>query len=151
MLRYDREDSLLYLGTRLLRGRTGPRLQGAAGWSLGLAARGERLECPRDPGEEYVETGGELAFEWFGRRGWWSLAPAAGWRQYLGPSDGSDSALLSGIHSSFAFYELAVFGDQPLPGSLRLRLSGMGRMEAHSDGTEDARSLYFSLDLRRLF
>jgi len=27
----------------------------------------------------------------------------------------------------------------------------MGRVEAHGDGTEDARSLYFSLDLRRLF
>jgi hypothetical protein len=35
--------------------------------------------------------------------------------------------------------------------SLRLRLSGMGRAEAHSDGTADARSLYFSLDLRRIF
>ena len=43
-----------------------------------------------------------------------------------------------------------MFGDQPLPGSLRLRLSGMGRAVVHSDGTEDARSLYFSLDLRRL-
>jgi len=151
LLRYDREDSLLYLGTRVLRGRTGPRLQGAAGWSLGLAARGERLESPRDPGEEYVETGGELAFEWLGRRGWWSLAPAAGWREYLGPLGGSGPASLPGIHSSFAFYELTVFGEQPLPGSLCLRLSGMGRAEAHSDGAEDARSLYFSLDLRRLF
>ena len=103
LLRYDREDSLLYLGTRVLRGRTGPRLQGAAGWSLRLAARGERLQSPRDPGEEYVETGGELAFEWFGRRGWWSLAPAAGWREYPGASDGSASVSLSGIHSSFAF------------------------------------------------
>ena len=36
-------------------------------------------------------------------------------------------------------------------GIVRLRLSGMGRVEAHGDGTEDARSLYFSLDLRRLF
>ena len=46
--------------------------------------------------------------------------------------------------------ELAVFGDQPPPGSLRLRLSRMGRVEAHSDGTEEARSLYFSRDLRKL-
>ena len=77
--------------------------------------------------------------------------PAASRREYPGTSDGSGSVSLPGIHSSFAFYELAVFGDQPLPGSLRLRLSGMGRVEAHRGGTDDARSLYFSLDLRRLF
>jgi len=151
LLRYDREDSLLYLGTRVLRLRTGPRLHGVAGWSLGLAACGERLECPRDPGEEYAEAGGELAFEWLGRRGWWSLAPAAGWREYLGASGGAALATLPDLHSSFAFYELALFGDQPLPGSLRLRLSGTGRAEVHGDGTDDARSLYFSVDVRRLF
>jgi hypothetical protein len=66
-------------------------------------------------------------------------------------SGGSGSVSLPGIHSLFAFYELAVFGDQPLAGSLRLRLSGMGRAEVHSDGAEDSRSLYFSLDVRRLF
>ena len=40
---------------------TGPHSRppgwGAAGWSLGLAARGERLECSRDPGVEYIEAG----------------------------------------------------------------------------------------------
>ena len=77
--------------------------------------------------------------------------PAASRREYPGTSDGSGSVSLPGIHSSFAFYELAVFGDQPVPGSLRLRLSGMGRADVRREGAEDSRSLYFSLDLRRLF
>ena len=76
--------------------------------------------------------------------------PAAGRREHLGTSGGSGSVSLPGIHSSSAFYELAVFGDQPVPGSLRLRLSGMGRADVRREGA-DSRSLYFSLDLRRIF
>ena len=151
LLRYDHEDSVLYLDTRVARGRAGPRWQSATGWSLSAALRVERLLSPRDPGEEYAETGGELGVEWLGRRGWWSAVPAAGWREYLRPSGEPGPASLPGMHSSFAFYELTLFGDQSLPGALRLRVAGTGRLECHTAHEQDAGSLYFSVDLRRLF
>ena len=151
LLRYDHEDSVLYLDTRVARGRTGPRWQNAAGWSLSAALRVERLSSPRDPGEEYAETGGELGVEWLGLHGWWSAAHAAGWREYLHPSGEPGPTSLPGMHSSFAFYELTLFGDQPLPPALRLRVAGTGRLEYHTAHEQDAGSLYFSIDLRRLF
>jgi hypothetical protein len=42
-------------------------------------------------------------------------------------------------------------GDQPLPGELRVRLFAYLRFERHTEAAEDARSLYFSLDVRRVF
>ena len=56
-----------------------------------------------------------------------------------------------GLHSSYAFYEIDLLADQALPGSLRLRAYVDARLESHVDHTQDARSLYFSLDLRRIF
>ena len=55
------------------------------------------------------------------------------------------------LHSSFAFGEMQVFGDQGLPARLRARVLVDGRMEWHEDQSQNSRSLYFSLDLRRLF
>jgi len=151
VLRYEQQDSVLYLDASVLRARLGPRWQDSGGRSVSLAARGERLTSPRDPGEDYDEAGGELTAEWLGLRGWWSVAPAAGWRQYRDTSAWAAGSSLPGVHSSFAFYEVTLFGDQPLPGALRLRVSGAGRVEVHTDRTQDTRSLYFSVDLRRLF
>ncbi len=47
------------------------------------------------------------------------------------------------MRTSFTWVELALIGDQPLTGALRLRVSGTGRLETHRARTEDARSLYF--------
>jgi hypothetical protein len=55
------------------------------------------------------------------------------------------------LHSSFDFVELTGFLDQPLPGKLRARATAAVRSERHDVADHDARSLYFSLDLRRLF
>ena len=59
------------------------------------------------------------------------------------------SALLD-LHSSFAFYELDGFVDQRLPGRLTVRAMTSLRYEKHTDPSEDAASLYLSLELRWL-
>ena len=45
---------------------------------------------------------------------------------------------------------MGLLGEQPIAGDLRLRLSASVRFESHVDSLQDARSLYFSLDLRKL-
>jgi hypothetical protein len=147
---YDREDTTLFFDTRVFRARIGPRLQSASVWSLSLGPRAEWLRSPRDPGEQYREVAAQFELEWWGGHGWWSVTPAVGWRAYDDASSGVNFAT-PGMHSSYAFYELEWFGDQPLPAGLRLRALGTGRLERHEVDAEDARSLYFSLDVRRLF
>jgi hypothetical protein len=145
--RYAVEDSTLYFDYTVARARCGPRFSADAGWSLELGARGERLRAALAPSEDYDEAAGYAGFEWLGGGGWWSVTPVGGWRDYGGaPENGWPS-----IHSSFAFLEAGVLGDQPLPGSLRFRVTGTARVEWHLDESQDARSLYFSFELRRLF
>jgi hypothetical protein len=108
------------------------------------------LESPREPGEEYRELAGLIEMEYFGRGAWWSVVPVGGWRDY-GDAVSSDSLGFIELHSSFAFAEVTMLVDQSLPGALRLRLLGTTRFEWHIDPAQDARSLYFSLDLRRVF
>ena len=74
------------------------------------------------------------------------MIPVAGWRDY---DEAPDATV--GIHSSYSFAEINVLADQALPGALRLRAYVNGRLESHVDHAQDARSLYFSLDLRKLF
>lgn len=149
-LQYDLPDSSLYFDYRTARLAAGPRFGGDRGWALWAAPRVEALFAPWNPGEEYVEGAVQLELESFAGRAWWSVTPAAGWRSYR--DDPVAAALgLEDLRSSYAFAELAAHGDQPLPGALRLRLNANARLEAHADESQDAASLYFSLDVRKIF
>ena len=55
------------------------------------------------------------------------------------------------LHSSYLFIEAELFADHGLPDRLRARVSGNARLEHHEDPSQDASSLYCSLDLRRSF
>ncbi|MBI5710546.1 MAG: hypothetical protein HZC42_09625 [Candidatus Eisenbacteria bacterium] len=150
-LQYDVEDNTLFFDSRLWHARLSARLQTGAAWSLEAGPRGERLSSPREVGESYDEIGGAFELESLAAHAWWSVTPAAGWRAYEPAAAQPGVPALPGLHSDFAFYEVTVLGDQPLPGALRFRVSGTARLEAHTDSSQDARSLYFSFDLRRLF
>ena len=143
-MHYDVEDDLLFFDYQILRARLGPRFEHRA-WTVALESRAEALRARRNTTERYREAGGATELEYLGSRSWWSVTPAAGWRDY---DDDPDDAPL---HSSFAFYEIAAAGDQSLIAGLRVRLFLNGRLEYHVDKAQDARSLYFSLDVRRLF
>lgn len=147
-MKYDLEDDLLYFNYQIVRARLGPRLERGS-MALTLGPRAEVLVARRSPSEQYRDIGGAFEFEYLGARTWWSVTPAAGWRDYSEPS--AVDSLSIGLHSSFAFYEIAVIADQALSGALRVRLFGNARYESHVDSAQDARSLYFSLDVRRLF
>ncbi|MGH3118858.1 MAG: hypothetical protein ACRDQ2_17440, partial [Gaiellales bacterium] len=144
---YRQQDSVLFFDQALLRFQLGPRVQPGLGWSVWAGPRFERLSSALQPAEAYREIGGAAEIGIFLGQSWWSLAPAAGLRDYDDPSGGA----LPGIHSSFVFTELQAFGDQPIAAGLRLRLFATARFEDHDDSTQDARSLYFSFDVRRLF
>jgi hypothetical protein len=144
-LQYDLEDSTIFFDYRLARARLGVRLEGDSRWTLTVGPRAEVLSSRLAPGEEYREIGGAVEVEVLGSGSWWNVTPAAGWRDYH--RDG-DAGLTSSLHSSFAFYELEAFVDQPLPARLRLRGLTTLRYEAHTDPTQNAGSLYLSVQLR---
>lgn len=145
IMRYDAADSSLYFDYRVSRARVTPRLERPT-WSLAIGPRAEWMVAARAPAEEYIEWAGLVELEAFPGTSWWTLSPAAGWRGY-GVESAPDLAVL---HSSYSFLEVALMLDQPLTASVRLRGSGLGRIEWHRDPSQDARSLYFSLELRRL-
>ena len=147
-IQYDREDTTLFFDYQIVRVFAGPRFLAGTSWSLGVGPRVEWFLSPRDPGERYRELAGQLEFEWFGGGAWWNLSPAAGWRAY---DSGANAGTEPGLHSSYGFGELLLFGDQPVAGGWRVRALGNGRAEFHTDSAEDARSLYFSLDVRKIF
>jgi hypothetical protein len=147
-MKYDLEDDLLFFNYQVARARLGPRVERGP-FALTLESRGEALFAPLSEGEEYREVGGAFEIEYLAAHAWWSLTPAAGWRDYSEAA--SEDSLDIGLHSSFAFYELGAIADQALPGQMRLRLFANARYESHVDAAQDARSLYFSLDVRRLF
>jgi hypothetical protein len=146
-IQYDLEDSTLFFDYQELRARVGPRLQRGT-LSLALGPRIEAVFARLDPSEGYQEIAAMAEVESLGSGTWWSVIPIAGWRDYDEPAPGAEAI---GVHSSYAFYEIGVMADQAVPGGFRLRLFGNARFESHVDDAEDARSLYFSLDLRRLF
>jgi hypothetical protein len=149
-IQYDVQDSTLYFDYQILRARAGPRFGAGRAWSVTVGPRGEALFSRLDPSEGYQEIAGAVELECLGRGAWWSVTPAAGWRDYDELPVTTPDAI-GGLHSSYAFYEIGILGDQVLPGGLRLRAFANARYESHIDATQDARSLYFSLDLRRLF
>ena len=144
-LQYDVEDSNVFFDYRTTRARLRVQFDGGARWTLSAGPRGERLASPLSSGEGYREIGGAVEFELLGRRAVWSLTPAAGWREY---DQAPGTALSANLHSSYAFYELDGFVDQPLLDRLRLRALTALRYESHTDPSQDAGSLYLSVQLR---
>lgn len=144
-LQYDVEEPDVYFDYQVARARLALRHERDARWSLAAGPRAERLASRLSPGEEYLEVGGAVEFEWLGRRSLWSVSPSAGWREYDGVAG---DALASGVHSSYAFYQLDAFVDQPLPAGMRLRAIVGLRHEAHTDPSQDAASVQLSTQLR---
>jgi hypothetical protein len=147
-MRYDVEDSTLYFDYQILRARAGPR-RDAGGWGVSAGPRAELLRSPTNPVEAYVEFGGFVDVEYIGP-GFWTFSPSIGRRAYRETTSG-DAFSATAVHSPYTFFEVSLVGDQPLGGGVRLRALGAGRLERHGDSADDARSLYFSLDVRRLF
>jgi hypothetical protein len=145
---YDVQDTAIYFNYNVGRVRLGPRFDRLASWSVSFGPAGEILRSALNPAESYQEIGGYLEVEFLGLGGWWSVSPNAGWRAY---EEGAGDAADLGVHSSFAYYELSLFGDQRLPGGMRLRAVATARTEPHTDSIDNATSLYFSVDVRRLF
>ena len=149
-LRYDLQDSTLYFDYQTIRLTAGPRLGGAGTWSAWLAPRAEMLSSGWNPGEEYFETALAIETEALVGRSWWSVTPAAGWREY-GDDPVAAAQGIGSPRSSYAFAELSAFGDQQVAGGVRMRLLAHARLEAHQDDSQNASSLYFSLDVRKIF
>jgi hypothetical protein len=146
-VQYDVQDSTIYFDYQELRARLAPRWTSGT-TSLALGPRLDVLLARLNPSEGYQEIAAMGEFESLALGAWWNVIPIAGWRDYDEPADPDDSI---GLHSSYSFVEINVLADQALPGALRLRAYVNGRFESHIDHAQDARSLYFSLDLRRLF
>jgi hypothetical protein len=144
-MQYDLEDSTVFFDYQIARARLGPRYESEGHWSLSAGPRAEILSSRLNPGESYRELGGAIEFEVLSSRALWSVTPAAGWRAY--DQTPATTASVS-LHSSYAFYELDVFADQALAERLRLRTSTSLRFELHTDDSQDAGSIYLSMQLR---
>jgi hypothetical protein len=149
---YDEEDSTFF-GHLVVRLELGPEWE-SGGWTVRWGPRAEWLRS-RVAAERYREFAGFAEVEWSGLGSWWTAGPAAGWRGYENlppatPADPSLPALAEG-RSSYSFLELDLAVDRPLFAGTRVRVAGAWRQEAHTDGLEDTRSLYFSSEVRRLF
>ena len=147
MTRYDLEDSTLFFDYQVLRAQLALGYEREPSWNASLGPRAEVLQSRLDPAEGYREAGGALDVEFLGSGSWWSVTPAAGWREY----DRTATDGLGGqpLHSSYAFYAFELIADQALPAGLRLRAITSLRWEYHLDPAQDARSVYGSLELIR--
>ena len=148
--RYDQPDSILYFDYHVLRASFATRLEDLGALALSAGPRLQWLRSPRDPAEAYDEREGALEIEWLGPGAWWSVAPAVGWRDYVLKATGNRFEDV-GIHSSYWFLELIAFGEQALGARWHARATASARDEHHRDASQNARSLYFSLDIRILF
>lgn len=153
IVRYDTPDSLIEFDYRLSGGRLWVRREFGTSWRVSTGPRAEWLEAPLSPTENYREVAWQADVERLTGTAWWNLAPAAGHRRY----DPAPSAALAtdlvarATRSSFDFLEVSGFFDQPVPWGVRFRALGTARVERHANPDHDARSLYFSVDVRRLF
>ena len=148
--RYDRADSVVYFDYQTWTAHPAFRWSLAHDWGLRVGPRLEWLVAPKTPAERYREVAGVIEAEWLHAGNWWSFAPSAGWRQY-DRSAATVSLNDPDLHSSYLFLEGEWFADVGLPAAIRARVSGSGRLEQHEDPSQNATSLYFSLDLRRSF
>jgi len=147
--RYDHPDSTLFPDEDIYRVDLAAVVRPRPLLSVSAGPYAELLSSPMGPAEEYREIGGAVEFETFPSGSWWRIVPAVGRRFYRLEAERGrfDSP---GVHTSFTYVQLDVLADQRLAGRLRLRVLLTARLEAHDDPSEDSRSLYFSLDLRRL-
>ena len=152
-VRYDDPDSLVDFDYRILGAQVSVQCELGPAWRAGTGPRAEWLTAPWNAAEEYVELAWALELERLTANGWWSLTPLAGHRRYAESAPAAPAADLLAplLHSSFDFVELNAFLDQQLPAALRVRALAALRAERHDDPDHDARSLYFSFDVRRLF
>ena len=149
LYRYDRPDSTLFPDEDIWRAGVSAHYMPRPLLSVSAGPYAELLASPMGPAEEYREIGGAVEFETFPSGSWWRIVPAVGRRFYrLEAERGNFSS--PGVHTSFTYVQLDVLADQRLPSRLRVRVLLTARLEAHDDPSEDSRSLYFSLDLRRL-
>lgn len=146
VFRYDLQDSTIFFDYDVARALLLLRWERGVRWTMSLGPRAEVLAAPLNPGEGYQEVAAMLEAEFLGSGAWWSVGPAAGWRDY----DESQAAGpgTSSLHSSCAFYELNLIADQPLAGRLRLRAIAAVRVENHIDPAQNAVSLYATGELR---
>ena len=153
LVRHDEPDSVVEFDYRLARTQLLLRREFGAAWRAGAGPRGEWLVAPWCPAEEYREFAWVLELERITGGSLWNLAPVAGRRSYAQSATAAAARDLLAplLHSSFDFVEMTGFLDQPLPAALRVRALGAVRAERHTNPDHDARSLYFSLDVRRLF
>ncbi|MBI1799445.1 MAG: hypothetical protein HYR73_07125 [Candidatus Eisenbacteria bacterium] len=148
--RYDHPDSVLYFDYDVWRAALDLRFDRLATFAASIGPRVQWLRSPLSPAEAYDEGAIALELEWLARSAWWNVAPAFGRRRYrLGPTGRPFEDV--GIHSPYWFVEAGLFCDQSLGAGWRLRASGTARDERHDDASQNAQSLYFSLDIRRLF
>jgi hypothetical protein len=148
--RYDEADTSVYFDYRQWTLRPALHWSLAHDWGIRVGPRVEWLSAPLVPAERYTQVAAVVEFERIHSGDWWSVSPAAGWREYQ-RSSATLSLAEPELHSSYLFVEAELFADLAIPGSVRLRFSGSGRYERHEDPSQDASSLYLALDLRRRF
>ena len=147
-LRYDAPDAVAYFDYQVARTRLELERDLGGGWAARIGPRLEWLLSATNASERYAQTGAGLEVERIGAHSWWNVGPEAGWRQYERETDTIIDS--PGLHSSFAFYGIQALAEMTLSGVWRARLLADARIEKHRDASQDARSLYFSLDVRRL-
>jgi hypothetical protein len=148
--RYDQPDTSVYFDYTLVSVQPSLHWTLERDWAVRLGPRFEQLLAPEVPEERYRQVALVLEGERLHAGDWLSLTPSAGWREYE-RSASTLSLAQPDLHSSYLFAEGEAFGDFALPGRTRLRFSGSARYESHEDPSQDANSLYFSIDLRRAF
>lgn len=150
-VQFDVPDAVLYFDHQEVVARAGPRWQPHPTTLFEAGPRLDWLGTSLAPEESYLEFGGYVSLETIAAGALWTVTPSAGRRRYpAGEPDPNFPSVTSG-HSSYDFVELELFGDQRIPGGCRARLSANGRWELHDEAVENATSLYFSVDVRRLF
>jgi hypothetical protein len=137
-----------YFDYSVARARWAGRYQPTPFTSVELAPHLEWLRAPLQRAEEFGEGGAEVEMAWIGARSYVSLSPAGGRREYRGAAG---DAVVPVSHSDYLFVELNGLLDFPFGGGVRVRGAGSVRWEEHDEDDDDSRSLYFSLDLRRIF
>lgn len=147
---YDEPDSVYDFNYRVGHASLALRFDRLPQFSATLGPRLQWLRSPMNPAESYDECAAMLELEWLKSDSWWSVSPSIGRRDYLLKPD-RDAFDDVGLHSSYWFVDLGWYAEQPLAGGWRLHTLGAAHAERHDQPSDDARSLYFSLDIRRLF
>ena len=148
--RYDNRDTSVYFDYTQWTARPAFHWLLEHDWGLRVGPRFEWMLTRDVPAERYLEVSALIEAERLHGGDWWAFRPEAGWRQY-DHSAASLSLEEPDLHSSYLFIEGECFADLALPGRVRLRLLGSARYENHEDPSQDASSLYLSVDIRRGF